>query len=424
MYQALLKLSAPCRVTALDDVLLHQILSFASARDLEALVVASRVFSRVVHLRYASLWRHLFAQRWTTLNFPLDSKASLVIDLKLRSLFPKGTSESRMFQVLTHAIVPVPSYADLDQTARCRDYSDAKHGIHSLHEADTRPSRIVRFAFNGNELGDDRSVRANVPFPPGFHVAVFQRRKAGKFRKALYQIGLVASSYFEIQILHRERKTDEQEQEQIQADEALTSLGLVSASFPLVGRQPGWNQDSYGYHGDDGRYYCQTTRGRLFGPRFSVNDIVGCGVRQNVRARRSHVFFACNGEELARMAESSIDTSSTSWFPAVGVDSYNEVRVNFGQETFAYDAIVDEMLAECDLSILNVMDLPWYDIQEYRIECLVWRCQQGSTIRARADFEDWEDADSGNLQLDEEIFRNKWGMGILTRRQQNRLALS
>jgi hypothetical protein len=34
----------------------------------------------------------------------------------------------------------------------------------------------------------------------------------------------------------------------------------VPTSFPLVGRQPGWNQKSFGYHGDDGRFYRQTTR--------------------------------------------------------------------------------------------------------------------------------------------------------------------
>lgn len=137
-----------------------------------------------------------------------------------------------------------------------------------MQRADTRPSHVVRFAFNGDELGDDRSVRANVPFPPGFHVAVFKRREPGGDGKPLYQIGLVASGYFEIQIVHRERpirfgeiETREGEDRQMQMqEEEVTSLGLVPASFPLVGRQPGWNQKSFGYHGDDGRFYRQTTR--------------------------------------------------------------------------------------------------------------------------------------------------------------------
>ncbi|KAI9980130.1 hypothetical protein PInf_026797 [Phytophthora infestans] len=420
---------APCRLTALDDVLLHQILLFSSARDVEALVVAARVVSQSVLPRFPDVWRDLFAQRWATLNFPLDVEATLEIEPKLCALFPKCTSESRMFQLLTHAIVPVPSYADLDQTRRFQGYSDVKHQIQSLHEADTRPSHVVRFAFSGDEMGDDRSVRANVPFPPGFHVAVFKRRDTGEDGRPMYQIGLVASGYFEIQIIRRERpamstETQEEQEQQMQlVEEELTSLGLVPASFPLVGRQPGWNQKSYGYHGDDGRFYQQTTRGRLFGPRFGVGDTVGCGVRRNMSTAQSHVFFTSNGKELDRVVEGDIESSHTSWYPAIGVDSYNEVRVNFGQEPFAHDSIVDELFAECELGVVGMKDLPWHYIREYSIECLVWRRQQTSKVRARATSEEWKDAISEDEQ-GEEICVKKWMMGMLTRRQQNRLASS
>ncbi|ETI37484.1 hypothetical protein F443_16520 [Phytophthora nicotianae P1569] len=423
---------AACRLTALDDVLLQQILRFSSARDVEALAVAARIVSQSVLPHFPDVWRDLFAQRWTTLNFPLDIEATLSIEPRLRALFPKGTSESRMFQLLTHAIVPVPSYADLDQTKRFQGYSDAKHQIQSLHDADTRPSHVVCFAFNGDELGDDRSVRANVPFPPGFHVAVFKRREAGKDGKPLYHIGLVSSGYFEIQILRRERparasENQEGQEQHIQSvEEELTSLGLVPASFPLVGRQPGWNQKSYGYHGDDGRFYCQTTRGRLFGPRFGVGDTVGCGVRRNMSTTQSHVFFTSNGKELDQVVEGGIESTSTSWYPSIGVDSYNEVRVNFGQEPFAHDNIVDELFAECDPNVVDMKDLPWYYIREYSIECLVWRRQQTSEARARAISDEWKDAisEDDKSEQDEEICVKKWMMGMLTRRQQNRLASS
>lgn len=83
---------------------------------------------------------------------------------------------------------------------------------------------------------------------------MFKRQQPGSDGRPLYQVGLVASGYFELQIVHREGP------ENVQQEEELTSLGLVPASFPLVGRQPGWNQKSFGYHGDDGRFYRQTTR--------------------------------------------------------------------------------------------------------------------------------------------------------------------
>jgi len=34
------------------------------------------------------------------------------------------------------------------------------------------------------------------------------------------------------------------------------AVGLGSAGFPLHGKQPGWDTDSFGYHSDDGVYVC------------------------------------------------------------------------------------------------------------------------------------------------------------------------
>ncbi|CAH0477434.1 unnamed protein product [Peronospora belbahrii] len=417
-----------CRLTALDDVLLMQILRFSTARDVEAMTVAARVISYHVLPHLPEIWRTLFIQRWTTLNFPLDTDATLVIEPRLRRLFSEETTESRMLQLLTHAVVPVPSYVDIEQITKSAEYSEAKHQIRSMQRADTRVSHVVSFAFNGDELGDDRSVRANVPFPTGFHVTVFKRREAGSVNKSLYQIGLVASGYFEIHIVHRERpsRAAETEGEGHQEEVEVTSLGLVPGSFPSVGRQPGWNQKSFGYHGDDGRFYHQTTRGRLFGPRFGVNDTVGCGVRRNMTTAQSHVFFTHNGKELARAQGSDVESSHISWYPAVGVDSYNEVRVNFGNELFAHDGIVDELFAECDPSVVTPMDLPWYDIQEYSIECLVWGRQQTGEARAQADTDERNDpiAEEGELVQEEKTCAKKWIVGMLSRRQQNRLASS
>ncbi|KAJ8535282.1 hypothetical protein ON010_g13456 [Phytophthora cinnamomi] len=137
---------------------------------------------------------------------------------------------------------------------------------------------------------------------------------------------------------------------------------------------------------------------------------------------QSHVFFTSNGEELPRAEESEIENVHTSWYPGVGVDSYNEVRVNFGQEPFAYDGIVDELFAECDPSVVTVSDLPWHYIREYSIDSLVWRRQQTCGARAH-DADEWKDAiaDDESAQK-EETNMKKWMVGMLTRRQQNRLA--
>ncbi|GMF15210.1 unnamed protein product [Phytophthora lilii] len=140
---------------------------------------------------------------------------------------------------------------------------------------------------------------------------------------------------------------------------------------------------------------------------------------------RSHVFFTSNGKELDLVEEGEIDSLSASWYPAIGVDSYNEVRVNFGQEPFACDSIVDELFAECNPNVVAMSDLPWHYIREYSIDCLVWRRQQTQDARA-ADVDEWEDAlvEEGLPTKAEETCMKKWMIGMLTRRQQNRLASS
>lgn len=130
---------------------------------------------------------------------------------------------------------------------------------------------MVRFGFRGAALGDDRCVRANAPFPAAFHIGVFKRQEFGGDRcTPLYEIGLVASGYFELTVSARdpplrlepavERTEGGDGPAEAQPQEELASIGLVSDNFPLVGRQPGWNQHSYGYHSDNGRVYRQTTR--------------------------------------------------------------------------------------------------------------------------------------------------------------------
>jgi hypothetical protein len=42
-----------------------------------------------------------------------------------------------------------------------------------------------------------------------------------------------------------------------------------------LGRLPGWEPHSYGYHGDDGHAFHGSGQGRPFGPDFTTGDVVG-----------------------------------------------------------------------------------------------------------------------------------------------------
>lgn len=123
-----------------------------------------------------------------------------------------------------------------------------------------RAARPTAFAFDGDVLGHNRTVRANAPFPIKFRVAVFATETCppelqGKLRRSYdryYVVGVVSSGYFEVDISAREH--DHHVITRIQGDNVV-AIGLVSDRFPLVGRQPGWRGRSYGYHGDDGRLF-------------------------------------------------------------------------------------------------------------------------------------------------------------------------
>jgi hypothetical protein len=66
-----------------------------------------------------------------------------------------------------------------------------------------------------------------------------------------------------------------------------------SSSKASVERLPGWEQESWAYHGDDGKSFFGESQGqgRQYGPTFGVNDTVGCGVNFSSGC----AFFTKNG---------------------------------------------------------------------------------------------------------------------------------
>ncbi|CAM8992640.1 unnamed protein product [Rhodiola kirilowii] len=55
------------------------------------------------------------------------------------------------------------------------------------------------------------------------------------------------------------------------------AIGFTTDSFKKK-RQPGWEANSFGYHGDDGVLYRGHGRGDPFGPTYTTGDTVGCGI--------------------------------------------------------------------------------------------------------------------------------------------------
>ena len=119
-------------------------------------------------------------------------------------------------------------------------------------------------------------------------------------------------------------------------DRGCIVLGFSDAGFKLS-RQPGWEPNSYGYHGDDGRKYHSSGGGEEYAPPYGAGDTVGAGYHLG----KQEIFFTKNGKYLG----TAFTGVRGHLFPTVGLHSNNEhVELNFGQKPFKFD--IDSMLAE------------------------------------------------------------------------------
>lgn len=89
--------------------------------------------------------------------------------------------------------------------------------------------------------------------------------------------------YFEVTVLSRGK-------------DGLIGVGFSGKKVNL-NRLPGWETESWAYHGDDGYSFACTASGKAYGPRFAAQDVIGCGVN----FRTGEAFFTKNGVYLGML---------------------------------------------------------------------------------------------------------------------------
>ncbi|CAG5098045.1 Oidioi.mRNA.OKI2018_I69.XSR.g15346.t1.cds [Oikopleura dioica] len=151
---------------------------------------------------------------------------------------------------------------------------------------------------------DAASARTNTEIPAVCGLYYFEITVISKGRDGYIGIGLVAYG-------------DESQQ--------------LNAQQGGYNRLPGWDQDSFGYHGDDGNAFSKSAHGQKYGPIYGSGDVVGCCINMVNRT----IFFTKNGSNLGIVFE---DVPDKPMYPTVGLQTPGElIEANFGQKPFLFD---------------------------------------------------------------------------------------
>nr|CDP25059.1 Putative protein similar to ran-binding protein 10 RBP10 of Mus musculus [Podospora anserina S mat+] len=140
--------------------------------------------------------------------------------------------------------------------------------------------------------------------------------------------------YFEITVLNKKKSSTD--------DMPPIAIGF-SSQMAALNRAPGWEPESWGYHGDDGNCFAAQNVGKAYGPKFGPKDTVGCCIN----FRLGQAFFTKNGKEL-KVAFRDInfkDVKAGKLFPMVGLKKTGDhIWANFGQQPFMFD--IDNYMLE------------------------------------------------------------------------------
>ncbi|MBA0659608.1 hypothetical protein Goklo_011724 [Gossypium klotzschianum] len=150
---------------------------------------------------------------------------------------------------------------------------------------------------------DKLSVKYTSVSLHGHDVGVVQADTPAPMRRLLY--------YFEIYVKDAGAKGQ-------------IAIGFTNEGFKMR-RQPGWEVNSCGYHGDDGLLYRGQGKGDAFGPTYTTGDTVGGGINY----ASQEFFFTKNGAIVGTVSKEK--EMKGHLFPTIAVHSQNEEYVyHFG----------------------------------------------------------------------------------------------
>jgi len=271
------------------------------------------------------------------------------------------------------------------------------------------PAVIPAYRFTGHVGPSQRCIRANKPILRPKYVVAGARVRVLPFVSPILAYNINAGkihlqthlsprlvAYFEVSMHQYQQPGDNAagragQNNQRHFRRECTAVGLATEEFPLHRKMPGWDSHSFGYHGDDGCLFHNTSfhsdSRRL--PMFGAGDVVGCGVDYEEKA----IFFTLNGNFLGYQFH--LDDHmflAKMLYPVVAMDAECLVTCNFGQRPFAFD-------------LRNMLLNKGRGIVEHDLFCLGDDSGSDENFRTSEDNDDISessDGDNGNFYEEEE----------------------
>lgn len=245
-------------------------------------------------------------------------------------------------------------YANLYSTSRRRREHEPDE---ILAYNDDEKGRVIKYT--GIVGSGDRCIRSNHPLPrpqrklhfkQGQNLSLFELLRRGSIairgmsvsawrpfvapyveKDNSIQVAPRMVAYFEVSILRRQ---DEECTPTISSRDCV-AVGIATESFHCRSKMPGWDSQSFGYHGDDGgTFHASGGMVERFGPCFGEGDTVGCGIDYVTRG----IFFTLNGNFLGYGWKNlDVEFLEHDLYGVVGIDTNHPIALNYGDQPFDFD---------------------------------------------------------------------------------------